>query len=534
MQKAQTVESDESLNKAVKEMLETKKKMKKMKAQTVEFDIDKKNLLKDVISKQTGSLNKAIKELFQNSFDAGATEIKVDINVKGLRFRDNGAGMDQEEIRKYFTVFGATNKRDDNSKTGNFGMGRGQIFNFGRVLWKTQNSAMVVDIKKDLEYKLLKTNKVVNGTDIIISFYKKARSWDISDHIYTIKRDVLPPREVAIYIDGKRYNPQISQFKDFSTRDYFVFTSSHHNSKIYNGNLAVIYIKNSNYDYCVMPYDKLTLNFARNELIQNVESTTKLMDFIYDIEEKMASTKKIFDLGEAKNVLKMLSEKRFTISSVYSKRVIPMANGQLISFKELIEEPNVGILFGKKNIWSDDCLRNDYKVISNDIKNLFIRIKDLYTLKVDIMDKDTKELSRKGYHRELELSKLTRNKMFFWVAVELNDYIFTKLMITQGEDLRIIHLGFSDLATAWTKPWDDKIFLNKTFIQSLQTKEEGIIRIWETLCHEYAHTTENTSEDYHNHSFYSQYEENISSSTKLLAQTLKFITRKYIKEKYDY
>ena len=43
-----------------------------------EFEMSK-NLLKDVISKQTGSLTKALKELVQNSRDAGATFINIEI-----------------------------------------------------------------------------------------------------------------------------------------------------------------------------------------------------------------------------------------------------------------------------------------------------------------------------------------------------------------------------------------------------------------------------------------------------------------------
>ncbi len=504
------------------------------KAEVVEFDIDKKNLLKDVISKQTGSLNKAIKELFQNSFDAKATEIYVDINTKGLRFKDNGAGMNTEEIRKYFRVFGATNKREDSSKTGAFGMGRGQIFNFGRVLWRTQNSAMVIDIRNSLEYKLLKTNKFIEGTDIIISFYKPIYRWSLSDHIYTMKHDVVPPQNVKVYMDGRHYNPLIEEFKNFSTKDYYVFTSVHHQRRIYNGNLSVRYIKNTNYNYSIMPYEKLQLNFARNELIENAESTTKLMDFIYDIEERMASEKKVFDLDEAKNILKMLAEKRFNVNTVYDKKIVPLSNGRLVSFKEIIEEPNMGVLFGKKNIWSDDCLRNDYKVISYDIKSLFLRIKNLFGLNIDIMDKGTKELSRKGYHKKLDLDKLTRNKMYFYVALELNEYIFSRMIKEQGDDIRKIYLGFSDLSNAWTKPWSNEIFINKNYIQSLQTTEEAIVCLWEVLCHEYAHTDENIEQDYHNHGFYAQFEDNISSTIKLLSQALRFITRKYIKGKYEY
>jgi len=500
----------------------------------IEFDIDKKNLLKDVISKQTGSLNKAIKELFQNSFDSGATEIKLSINTKGLRFTDNGKGMSFDEINKYFRVFGATLKRDDGTKTGAFGMGRGQIFNFGKVLWRTQNYAMIIDINKSLDYLLLETNKFVKGTDIVISFYKELYSWKIGGIYYDVKKDILPPKNININIENSIYKPSIKEFEDFSNDDYLVFTSSNHINRIYNGGLSVKYIKHSNYNYSVMPYKKLELNFARNELIENAESTRKLNKFIDNIEELMASQKGIFDYNEAVNILKLLGDKRIRISTVYNKRIIPLSNGKLISFKELIEKPNMGVVFGKKNIWSDDCLRNDYKVISYDIQFLFKRIKTLFDLNIDFLDKDTREISRRGFYKDAELHSLTRNKMYFYIAVELNEYIFSRLMMELCEEVREIHLGLSDVANAWTNPYKHTIHINKSYIQNFQTKEEAIICLWKTLCHEYAHDSKNTEQDYHSQNFYEQFEDNITKTAKLVASALKYITRKYIKEKYEY
>ncbi len=127
--------------------------------QKQEFEMSK-NLLKDVISKQTGSLTKALKELVQNSRDAGATEINIEIKEDMAIVEDNGRGMTPEEIDKYFRVFGETLKRDDKEVDGQFGMGRGQIMNFGITVWRTQKSKITVDIKKYLGYELkeLKTN----------------------------------------------------------------------------------------------------------------------------------------------------------------------------------------------------------------------------------------------------------------------------------------------------------------------------------------------------------------------------------------
>ncbi len=505
------------------------------KQQIVEFDIDKKNLLRDIISKQTGSLDKAIKELFQNSFDAGATRIDVILTAKTLTFKDNGCGMNAEEIHKYFRVFGSTQKREDSRKTGVFGIGRGQIFNFGVITWKTQNCIMRVDIRQSLDYIFQETNDYIDGTEIKITFYNNIYSWKISDHLYKIKVNVLPPTKVAIYLNEEKYTPMIKSFEHFSNEEYFVFTSKNHRSMIYNGGLAIKPIINSNYKYGVQPYKKLVLNFARNELIENEQSTKELMFFIYKIEELMSAEKDRFNIDEAMNVLRLLATKKITIESVYDKKIIPLSNEKLVSFKDLIENPSRGILFGKKSVWSDDCTRQDYKVIAYNIKQEIMRIKINFGLdKLTFLNKDVKELSRRGYHKNLEVSDLKKNLQYYYIAHELNEYIFGRVYkYNEDEEVREIRLGISDIASAWTNGYD-YIVISRTVIESLENKEEAILQLWETLCHEYSHTHNNMKEDQHNHNFYMNYYDIIRKSLSYLSHCLKYINRNFLKQKYNF
>jgi len=506
-----------------------------IKKKIVEFDIDKKNLLRDVISKQTGSLNKAIKELFQNSFDAKATQIDVILDYNSLRFIDNGCGMNNEEIDKFFRVFGCTLKRCDDTKTGAFGMGRGQVFSFGVVSWKTQNYIMTVNIRKSLDYVLEETDDYVDGTDITIEFYRNLRSWEISNIIYQVKRDILPPPGVIIRFDEKVYAPLVERFEDFSNDKYAVFISNMHTSTIFNGYLSVRDIVNSNYKYSIMPLNKLDLNFARNEFIENSQSTKDLFDFIYNIEELMASQKNRFNMREALNVIDLLAGKRIKLSSVYDKKIVPLSNEKLISFKELIEEPNMGVLFGEKDIWADDCLRQDYKVISQSIAVRIKRIKENFNLReLKFLNKSTKELSKKGFHKKIELLELKKNIQYYYMAVELNQYIFNRaLRVEDVIDLREVGVGASDVANAWTDGYS-YICINKSCIERYRNKEEAMLSLWAILCHEYSHTDINTKEDYHNYEFYELYEDTVRITLPYLSHCLRYITRKFLKEKYRF
>ena len=70
------------------------------------------NARKDLLGNQPAKV--MISELLQNSFDAGASEVIVDIRIKEdaivLKFADNGSGMTAEEVEKNLFVYGNRSK----------------------------------------------------------------------------------------------------------------------------------------------------------------------------------------------------------------------------------------------------------------------------------------------------------------------------------------------------------------------------------------------------------------------------------------
>ncbi len=51
-----------------------------------------------------------IRELVNNAYDADATEVHVALTDEEVRVSDNGAGMDLDGLREYFTI-GTPDKR---------------------------------------------------------------------------------------------------------------------------------------------------------------------------------------------------------------------------------------------------------------------------------------------------------------------------------------------------------------------------------------------------------------------------------------
>jgi hypothetical protein len=107
------------------------------------------NLLWDVITRQAGTLGKAMLEGVCNSCDAGATRIDVSLGADSFSIVDNGRGFrDKAEITQVFEIFGQPHAEGD-ALYGWFRMGRGQIMAFAKTVWRSNGSVMRVDIKKD-------------------------------------------------------------------------------------------------------------------------------------------------------------------------------------------------------------------------------------------------------------------------------------------------------------------------------------------------------------------------------------------------
>jgi hypothetical protein len=106
-------------------------------------------LLVSVMREQAGTLAKAIQEGVMNSIDAGATRIDIRATTTTVEIRDNGKGFaSTEEILTCFKVFGLPQDVQERlGKTyGHYRMGRGQMFHYGRNVWRTNAFAMHTDL----------------------------------------------------------------------------------------------------------------------------------------------------------------------------------------------------------------------------------------------------------------------------------------------------------------------------------------------------------------------------------------------------
>ncbi len=277
----------------------------------------------------------ALNELLKNSYDAGAKKVIVefDYNNKKLIIKDNGCGMNKQDIDVLFHIsksekkYGSINKYNRYTQ-GSKGLGFLSVFKFGnRVIWKTNknkgllfeiNYLDVVNIENISDYNvdIREIDNLSQGTEIEIELNdysvktlqeyfqnkkmmkKIINAFDdkdfelevhIGDEIYSSKdntsiKKVLPKRQM-FYV---KYNSNYERI-EFYHKDKLIQSIKYpFNSKRYTLDIELIIYK-------LKPGDKSKIN----ELFYNNQD--ELTPLIY-INSNLFNNYEIFDPNIMKNI----------------------------------------------------------------------------------------------------------------------------------------------------------------------------------------------------------------------------------------
>ena len=193
------------------------------------------NLVRTLIKKQAGSLQKAILECLCNGADAGADRIDVEFgeDMRSLVIRDNGRGFaSREEIDKHFGEFAfghdSAEEKAYGRVYGTFGLGRGQIMSFGETTWRTngfQMEVVGVEAKEGVPgYRVSEVEgEPLRGCRIEIRLHEPVSYVAQGYTIDAIKRQ-MRYSPVAIYVDGGRINVDPAGLKWAEETDDFWFS----------------------------------------------------------------------------------------------------------------------------------------------------------------------------------------------------------------------------------------------------------------------------------------------------------------------
>ena len=230
-----------------------------------------KDILWPIIKSQAGTLGKAILELVQNSIDAGATSVHIDLSPKRLKVVDDGRGFQsRDEIVNWFETFGTPHKEGD-ARYGKFRMGRGQAMAFTRNSWRSGHFAMHVDIRDlGLEYDLKTLDEAQPGCTIDAELYEPLHP---SEFIRTCDelRDLCKYTPVPVLLGQEQISldPETQPWTFVDEDAYYLLKA--HSTKVEAYNLGVFVRGFWHGDFgiggVVVSKKQLNVNFARNDVI---------------------------------------------------------------------------------------------------------------------------------------------------------------------------------------------------------------------------------------------------------------------------
>ena len=237
-------------------------------------------LLVSVIKRQAGSLWKAVVEGVMNAVDAGATKCEIDLTPQMLSIKDNGKGFkSKEEIEQFFEVFGQPHEDIEDKTFGQFRMGRGQLFAYGRNVWRTGKYQMVVDINKDgLDYHLEEGLGQEDGCNISVEFYETLTHTAHAEMIDLLEQNCRYVT-MALACNSRTINKvPATQTWDMETEEASIRFRQTGSLIVYNQGIKVCEYPRYRLGCTgeVVTKKNLTVNFARNDIMSNCPIWAKI------------------------------------------------------------------------------------------------------------------------------------------------------------------------------------------------------------------------------------------------------------------
>lgn len=493
-------------------------------------------LLVDVIKRQAGTLHKAILEGIMNGIEAGATRIDIRYNPSNvpnvlptLKITDDGKGIQTvQDIERFFETFGTPHEENEGKIWAQFRMGRGQLFAFGRNIWRTGEFSMVVDINTmGLAYDLTQNLPNVNGCTIDINLYKNPIPSDYMS-LDALERSIRQQIEfmvVPVYFNGKRLNKDPKNLKwTFEDENAYYLFGVGNGLAVYNIGAYVTTLSayNTGVTGVVCSKKQLKVNFARNEIQNDCEVYKQIKRIIsQNRRDKVRKKRTSLSNDERTAMLLDLADGGIGIEDVKNLSLLRTTSGRAISLASVLRERlpwtfapaddmkadkimqrHEGIVLdermmsclsydGEPKMFFDWLLKRavarfpsyqkQWGVLNNLYSNfsgMAARIKDGYKILAN-NDLNLKE--------RLILRILNERTLYNW-----------------GN--RVVNIGMSETARAWTDG-QTYIALDRGFVDKCNygNCHNGIALIINVMAHELAHDIDSSTAHVHDEEFYRRF-----------------------------
>ena len=509
-----------------------------VKTQAVEqrkFQMHEKLLL-DVILRQAGSVQKAVLEGVMNSIEAGASKVEVILKPSSFSIVDDGKGFQsRDEIERFFETFGQPHEASEGKVWAQFRMGRGQMFAFGRNLWRTGRFLMRVDIKSRLGYDLYENDPAYNGCHIGVDLYSQLSDRDLYGIVSEVERFVKYVK-IPVLVNGNQVNtpPDSKKWGPESSEDAYIRLNEN-GSRLEVYNLGVLVCDVNKYTHgvagTIVSKKRLDVNFARNDVIRSCPVWKAIMKRVENSAPvQRVKSKRVLSEEERLNVIERLCSGEMDVTDLRKTQLFLDVSGHPWSINSIIKAnfpcwtfAPAGDQLGDKLIQSHKCLVLDEQVI----RAFNCKPENVFTHPwKDVRYDRNNPVSLLSHYERLPFAKyadmvkdvglnyivLTEDKWSRneWMWMRIASELQRRLTLRYGGFRRMM-LGSSDAAGAWT---DGKsyIVITREFLKRRQLQQmdrpvlSSLTELAILLVHELCHDGDSKTNT-HSPEFYKAYHE---------------------------
>lgn len=542
-----------------------------MPKETLPFTVSP-SIIRHLIERQAGTLDKAVLELIMNGVDAGADRIDVTFDGdRKITVFDNGRGFKtRAEVEKHFGDFGFDHDTEDERKLGRrmgrFGLGRSQVYGFGRSVWRTHKFQMEVDIRseRDLAFDLTTIEgQQVDGCEIDVELYSPTTEVEKERVRRTLKEHVQYAPS-AIYVDGERVNKALEEIKWSAESERLLFLNkptSTYGLEVHNMGIFVNRYTQSNLGISGVVVSKVPHSFkvtmSRTDVHRSCDLWDEMRTLIKPFKEKQRRRKTLTDEDRMGIARDWLYGELEDTAVMRRSRLFKTVKGNYMTIKQLHKHADGLIAIEPKR----------YDRVAEAIHNshsMAVLARDFYDW-IDASD-DQKvvhaldTMSRWAYghwgERVFELGDYAAAREQYdgkLIAVEPNQW--TKLqkaqiaaldsiarLVANGVEYgqsqlassgrRRLSLGDSDTALAWTDGRNFICFKRGYMNSCFEEGMDGVLRLIGVMVHEQLHTESDMSDEHdHPPEFFEAFENVMVSRSLGLFSLASQILRRYDKER---
>lgn len=502
------------------------------------------DLLWDVITRQAGSLGKAMLEGVMNSIDAGATKIDLTLKTTGFELVDDGRGFgSREDVSNFFATFGMPHKAGD-ARFGRFRMGRGQMFSFASTVWRSNCNEMVVDIKTmGLDFIYRSIPEGLNGCRITGKFYRPLAPREI----VAVRDEVLRNckyLEIPLFINGEAINTSPETVKwETATDEFYCSLRS-------GGTAGISIYQQGVYVETIPAYEfglsgtvvtkagfPLKVNFARNQVMRDCRLFSSILKMVGVESKKKVSKRRDLDDSERDMLIASLVDKSAPLHEIKGAKIFQDVTGRWWSSRQLValfkggklrtlpdgrrafSVAPLGSQMGdslmqqqKAFVFAEDnfvalgatCKSGFPKRSWFDSESYYMGMGEKTVSYVPLADL-SKDMA--ASHNLYEPSELTSKENL--VIATLNR-AGNGLVMAIWPDLswrevdnktRAYRVGASDIAHGWTDG-ESYIAINRNYIAQLSLEADGMAKLGALMIHEYCHGAPSSNTHIHSPEFY--------------------------------